>query len=90
MADDILTKKIEYTKPGNEDPAAEPVRALEEGPGVRPRYFVDISTHENVTIRYESAGLGSRYAASLTSIRERLPRWQLVKVKLLWLRYPYS
>ncbi|MBO4363176.1 MAG: RDD family protein [Clostridia bacterium] len=78
MADDILTKKIEYTKPGNEDPAAEPVRALEEGPGVRPRYFVDISTHENVTIRYESAGLGSRYAASLIDLAIRVLFWLTV------------
>lgn len=85
MADDILTRKIEYPNTRPEDTQAEPLRALEEGPGVRPRYFVDISTHENVTIKYESAGLGSRFTAAVVDTLIRAVFWIMVAVAVYFI-----
>ena len=85
MADDILTRKIEYPNTRPEDTQAEPLRALEEGPGVRPRYFVDISTHENVTIKYESAGLGSRFTAAVVDTVIRAVFWITVAVAVYFI-----
>lgn len=52
---------------------------------MRPRYFVDISTHENVTIKYESAGLGSRFTAAVVDTVIRAVFWITVAVAVYFI-----
>lgn len=54
------------------------VNALTGETGTDPRHYVEIRTHENVTIRYETAGLGSRYLASLIDLLIRGAFWVIV------------
>ncbi|MBP5230462.1 MAG: hypothetical protein ILO68_01925, partial [Clostridia bacterium] len=54
------------------------VNALTGETGADPRHYVEIRTHENVTIRYETAGLGSRYLASLIDLLIRGAFWVVV------------
>lgn len=46
-----------------------------DGYGVRPEHFSNISTHENVSLYYENAGIATRYAAFFTDTLIRGVFW---------------
>ncbi|MBO4326586.1 MAG: RDD family protein [Clostridia bacterium] len=56
--------------------------------GVRPEHFTNISTHENVSLYYENAGIASRYSAFVIDLLVRIGVWLIVAFVLYyaWLR----
>lgn len=64
----------------NKGPAAIPFTAdvpdrEENSTGVRPEHFTNISTHENVSLFYENAGIASRYSAYFIDVLVRAVFW---------------
>ena len=64
----------------NKGPAAIPFTAdvsdrEDNTPGVRPEHFTNISTHENVSLFYENAGIATRYSAYFIDVLVRAVFW---------------
>ena len=55
-----------------------PRNGVSDGNGVRPEHFTDISTHENVSLYYETAGIATRYAAFFIDMLIRIAGWLLI------------
>ena len=76
--------KKDYLKQ-NKSPAAIPFTAgvsdrEDNTPGVRPERFTNISTHENVSLFYENAGIATRYIAYVIDALIRAVLWVVLAI----------